>query len=104
MLMQEHPIELVNGSPGSCGYQPSGIGGIGWRRPSRARRSSVLIALAFATDSRPDRGRERASRRSSSSVAGSMTGPVLIGVRWGRKLHRSLQADPPGGIPASRNA
>jgi hypothetical protein len=45
VLMQEQPIELVE-----RGYQPFGIGGIGWRRRSRASRSNVLIADALAAD------------------------------------------------------
>ena len=50
MLVQERPVELVERVAGLVGCQPSGIGGIGWRRPSRASRSSVLIADALATD------------------------------------------------------
>ena len=50
MLMQEPPIKLVERVAGLMRYQPSGIGGIGWRRRSLASRSRVLIADAFATD------------------------------------------------------
>ena len=98
MLMQEHPIKLVKRISRLVGYQSAGIGGIGCLRLSRASRSSVRIADALATDWRPDRGRDCANRRSSSKVAESKTGPVLIEVGWGRKFHRSLQADPPGGL------
>jgi hypothetical protein len=91
--MQENPVELVERVAGLMR-----IPALRHRRnrlaaPFRASRSSVLIALAFAIDWRPVRGRGRANRRSSSSVAGSMTGPELMGskrVGWGRKLHRSL--------------
>ena len=50
LLVQEHPIELVERVAGLVRYQPSGIGGIACFRLSRASRSSVLIADAFATD------------------------------------------------------
>ena len=50
MLMQEHPIKLVEPVAGLMRIQPSGIGGNGCLRRSRASRSSVLIADAFATD------------------------------------------------------
>jgi hypothetical protein len=40
--------------------------------------SNVRSALAFATASRPDLGRERASRRSSATVAGSRSLPPLL--------------------------
>jgi hypothetical protein len=79
VLVQEHPVQLVERVAGRCGYQPSGIGGIGCLRLSRANRSKVLIALAFATDWRPDRGRERASRRSSATVWGSRSPLPLSG-------------------------
>jgi hypothetical protein len=50
MLVQEHPIELVERVVGLVWIEPSGIGGIGCLRRARANRSRVLIALAFATD------------------------------------------------------
>ena len=50
LLVQEHPIELVERVAGLVRYQPSGIGGIACLRRSRASRSRVLIADAFATD------------------------------------------------------
>jgi hypothetical protein len=93
VLVQEHPIELVERVAGLMRIPALGHGGIGCLRRSRAKRSSVLIALAFAIDWRPDRGLERASRRSSSNVAASRTGPVLMGSKgagWGWKFQRFL--------------
>ena len=69
MLVQEHPIQLVERVAGLVRYQPSGIGGT-WRFP-RFNLSNVRSALAFATASRPDLGRERASRRNSATAWGS---------------------------------
>ena len=50
VLVEELPIELVERGAGLMRIPPSGIGGIGCFRLSRASRSSVLIADAFATD------------------------------------------------------
>ena len=61
------------------GYQPGGHGGNPGRLPSRASRSNVRIADAFACAPRPDRGRVRASRCSSANVTGSIFPLALIG-------------------------
>jgi hypothetical protein len=48
VLVQELPIELVERSPGSCGYHPSGIGGtLRFLRPSL---SNVRSALARGSE------------------------------------------------------
>jgi hypothetical protein len=77
MLMQEQPIELVERVAGRMR-----IPALRHRRHltlPRFNLSNVRRALAFAAAWRPDRGRERASRRSSFRVAGSRTGPVIAG-------------------------
>jgi len=67
MLMQEHPIKLVERVA-----RLVRIPALRHRRHltlPRFNRSNVRRALAFATAWRPDLGRERASRRSSATVS-----------------------------------
>jgi hypothetical protein len=50
MLVQEHPIKLVERVARLMRIPALRIGGIGCLRRSRAKRSRVLIADAFAID------------------------------------------------------
>jgi hypothetical protein len=76
--------------------------GASCQRLARLSRSNVRSADAFATASRPDPGRERASRRSSATQIAAAVAAVrglLV-----RSLFAVLYSDPPGVLSVAPRA